>query len=243
MTEQPQPPELRPPSLLGPFRKARASGDNAPASLSEIAYDRFFEALFGRKLPPGAFVSQSELVALLDVPVGPLRDALRVLQTEGIVSIRARSGIEIAKPDMAMARHTYQIRGILEQAAVRAYAETAPMSAILAQEERHLETLAKLGRGEPTEEDIRTLEELDPGLHIEMVRSLRNPLVEDTYRRIQSLLNLILMERNLSGPLMTRTLKEHLKVLEACKARDPDAAEAALKEHFALGLERAMNFL
>lgn len=241
--EESQAPRGHAPSLLGPFRKARAAGDSAPASLSEIAYDRFFEALFGRQLPAGAFVSQSELVSLLDVPIGPLRDALRVLQAEGIVSIRARSGIEIAKPDLATARHIYQIRGILEQAAVRVYAETAPMTAILAQEKRHRDALAQLGRNEPTDADIRTLEELDPSLHLEIIGTLRNPLVEDTYRRIQGLLNLVLMERVLSGPLMTRTLNEHVRILEACKARDPDAAAKALNEHFALGLERAMTFL
>lgn len=235
--------KLTAPSLVGPYRKARAHAGGPAPSLSEIAYDRFMEALFSRRLSPGAFLSQTDLVEMLDVPVGPVRDALRVLQTEGLVSIRARSGIEVAKPDLAMARNTYQIRGILERAAVRVYAETAPMSAIIAHEQAHATLLSNLGSDDPSDADVRVLDKLDPALHIEIIGALRNPLVEDTYRRIHSLLNLILLERNLSGPLMGRTLHEHQEILAACRKRDPDAAEKALEEHFARALDRAMTFL
>jgi DNA-binding GntR family transcriptional regulator len=231
------------PSLLGSFCKARSADDGSPPSLSAVAYDRFLEALYSRRLAPGAFVSQGSLVEMLGVPVGPLRDALRVLQAEGLVSIRARSGIEVVKPDLAMARHTYQIRSILEQAAVRVYAETAPIEAIVAQEDVHRRVLDGLERREPTPDDIRTLEQTDHDLHIEIIGALRNPLVEDTYRRIHSLLNLIRLERNLSSPVMRRTLGEHLDILAACRARDADAAEKALEEHFSRALQRAMTFL
>src|SRR5213595_1691656 len=60
------------------------------------------------KVPVGAFVSQSELVQLLDVPLQPLRDALRVLEAEGVLTIHPRSGIQFLKPDLELARSTYQ---------------------------------------------------------------------------------------------------------------------------------------
>lgn len=43
--------------------------------LSDITYDRVLEGLFDRKVPAGAFISQNDLVNLLDIPVQPLRDA------------------------------------------------------------------------------------------------------------------------------------------------------------------------
>ena len=214
--------------------------DPEARSLSEVAYDRFMEALFSRKLAPGAFLSQHELVELLGVPVGPLRDALRVLQTEGLVTIRARSGIEVVRPDLAMARNTYQIRGILEEAAVRAYAETAPIAAITAMEQRHEALIGSFEGREPTEDDIRGMETLDRDFHFEIIAALRNPMVDETYRRIHAILNLILLERRFSGPVMARTLREHLKILGACKARNADAAQKALNEHFSEALKRAM---
>lgn len=198
------------------------------------------DALFSRKLSPGAFLSQNELVDLLGVPVGPLRDALRVLQTEGLVTIKARSGIEVVKPDLAMARNTYQIRGILEEAAVRAYAETAAIAAIAAMEQRHEALIGSFEGREPTEDDIRGMETLDRDFHFEIIAALRNAMVDETYRRIHAILNLILLERRFSGPVMARTLREHLKVLAACKARNADAAQKAISEHFSEALKRAM---
>lgn len=243
MTDARQATDAGHPSLLGPLRMAQTPGGGPAPSLSALAYDRFMEALFARKLAPGALVSQGELVETLGVPVGPLRDALRVLQAEGLVTIRARSGIEIVKPDLAMARNTYQIRSILEQAAVRAYAETAPIDAIVAHEDHHKAVLAGLEGREPNADDVRVLEQIDHDLHRDIIASLRNPMVSDTYRRIHGLLNLILLERSLSGPLMARTLREHLEILAACRARDPDTAEKALEAHFSRALERAMAFL
>ncbi len=52
--------------------------------LGEMAYRRILEGLFDRRISAGSFISQSELMQLLDLPIQPLRDALRVLETEGI---------------------------------------------------------------------------------------------------------------------------------------------------------------
>ena len=64
--------------------------------LSDLAYTRILETLFDRKIPAGAFVSQNDLVKLLGIPVAPLRDALRVLETEGVLTIHPRSGIQLS---------------------------------------------------------------------------------------------------------------------------------------------------
>jgi DNA-binding GntR family transcriptional regulator len=62
---------------------------NAPR-LSEIAYERILEGLFDRRVPVGAFLSQAELSALVDIPIAPLRDALRMLEAVPASSLCAR---------------------------------------------------------------------------------------------------------------------------------------------------------
>ena len=66
--------------------------------LSDLAYTRILESLFDRRLPAGAFVSQNDLVQLIGVPVGPLRDALRVLEAEGILTIHPRRASRSPSP-------------------------------------------------------------------------------------------------------------------------------------------------
>ena len=213
-------------------------------SLSDVARERFLRALFDRKLEPGAFLSQQDLVRLLGVPVGPLRDALRVLQTEGWLTIHARSGIELRKPDFALVRNSYQLRLILERAAVRSFAELAAKAQIEALEARHHEVMERVRGRELTVDLAKELESVDFGFHLEVVEILSNPMIEAAYSQAQRFVRFVRLDREfrLSSPLVIRTMNEHLEILAACRARDPDAAEAALEVHFSRAMQRAIGF-
>ena len=100
--------------------------------LSDLAYERILQILFERRLLAGAFVAQRELVELTGVGIAPLRDALRVLEAEGIVTIHPRAGIQFIKPGLELTRATYQFRGIIEASAVAVYSETADEAEIAA---------------------------------------------------------------------------------------------------------------
>jgi DNA-binding GntR family transcriptional regulator len=226
---------------------AIASADDVAASsrqrsLSALAYERFKVALFERRIEAGAFMSQSELVALLGVPLGPVRDALLTLQAEGLVTIRARSGIEIAKADFALIRNTYQLRFMLERQAVRRFAEAGKLERMKAMEAEHV-ALAKALRGrEISAAQAYRVSETDLGFHQEVIGVLANPLVNRAYKQTHDFVQLIRADRlyGLSFAMIERTVQEHLAIIRACRARDPAAAEAALEEHFAKAMQRAM---
>jgi DNA-binding GntR family transcriptional regulator len=211
---------------------------SANRTLSDLAYERILEALYARRVPAGAFVSQSDLVALLDIPVAPIRDALRVLEAEGVVTIHPRSGIEFIKPGLELTKATYQFRGIIERAAVRVFSETAEAQVFdtLASEHEALRT-----RIEATgldAEALNELERLEVLLHGAIVNSLNNPLIDTSYRRIHNYLRLVRLERKLTPPLALKSLREHLAIIHACAVRDGDAADAAVQAHFAAAFQR-----
>lgn len=218
--------------------------DTGGGSLSDLARDRFMQALFERRLQPGAFVSQQDLVRLLEVPVGPLRDALRVLQTEGWLTIHARSGIELRKPDFTLVRNSYQLRLILERAAIRTFAEIASVERMQDLEDQHCAAIDLVKGKELTVETARELEQMDFGFHITVVSMLDNPLAETAYKQAQRFVQLVRLDREfrLSSPIVIRTMHEHLDILKACRQRDPQAAEAALEVHFARAMQRAIGF-
>ncbi len=215
--------------------------EGTTVSLSELAYERILEMLFARRLPAGAFVSQNDLVAIVGIPVAPLRDALRVLQTEGVLTIHPRSGIRFLKPDFEFARHTYQFRGVLERPAVRVFAEMASLERLAEIRERHEACIALLTETGFTADVAKEAVALDALLHFEIIGALGNPLIFSTYRRVHNYLQLIRLDRTLSGPIVLRTLREHLDLLDACLARDPDRAETSLQLHFTLALQRTMG--
>lgn len=228
--------------MVSARQEASAHGAGTGARrLSDIAYARILETLFERKLPAGAFVSQSQLVELLDIPVAPLRDALRVLEAEGVLKIHPRSGIEFIKPGLELTKSTYQYRTILERAAVRVFAETADDELIEEVAKAHLALIETIEREGLNADAIAEIERLEAVFHDGIIGILANPLIENTYKRMHNYLRLVRLDRRLTGPLALRSLREHMQIIDACKARDPDTAEAALQAHFNAALQRHMG--
>jgi DNA-binding GntR family transcriptional regulator len=209
--------------------------------LIDQAYTGILAVLFDRKLAAGAVVSQAQLVELTGVPVGPLRDALRVLEAEGVVTIHPHTGIQFVKPGLELTRSTFQFRGIIESAAVAVYAETGAESEIREIEARHRTTAAALERYGITPEILLEIEDLEEVLHGAIVSCLNNPLIDTSYRRIRNYLKLMRLERKMTIPLLMRSLREHILVIQACANRDADAAVAALHAHFAAALQRSLG--
>lgn len=217
-------------------------GPNANSGrLSDVAYTRILELLFERRLPAGAFVSQNDLVSLLGIPVAPLRDALKILETEGVLTIHPRSGIQFVKPGLELTRSTYQFRSIIERAAVAVYAETAEDSELAEIERQHLAVIAAIEADGLTDDTRDGLEKLELVLHNAIIAALNNPLIETSYKRMHNYLRLVRLDRKLTVPLAQRSLREHMQIILACKARNSEAAVAALQAHFTAAMARHMG--
>jgi DNA-binding GntR family transcriptional regulator len=210
--------------------------------LSDLAYERILEALFERKVQAGSFVSQGELSEIVEVPVAPLRDALRVLEAEGILAIHPRSGIQFVRPGFELTRSTYQFRSILERAAVRVFAEQGDEDLIEEIGRRHEALIAAISEKGLGADNLAEMEELERMLHNAVIGILRNPLIDSSYRRMHNYLRLLRLDRKLTAPVALRTLKEHVEIIDACRARDAVRAEAALDAHFQAAMQRSLGF-
>ena len=218
--------------------------DIVPARrLSDLAYDRILECLFDRRVSVGAFVSQAELSALVGIPVAPLRDALRVLEAEGILTIHPRSGIQFVRPGLELTRATYQFRAIIERAAIRVFAEEGDEEQIEMLHQRHAALIGSVEKNGLRPEDLVELDEMEHLLHHAVIGILRNPLIEASYRRMHNYLRLLRLDRKLTAPVVLRTLREHLEIIEACRARDARRAEAALDAHFQAAIQRNLGLI
>ncbi|WP_233356697.1 GntR family transcriptional regulator [Hirschia baltica] len=212
-------------------------------SLSDVAYQAVLQGLFDRIVPVGAFVSQSKLVELLGVPIQPLRDALRVLEAEGVLEIHPRSGIQFLKPDLELIRSTYQFRTLIEKAAVRHFAEMGDAETAVNLLEEHRDVVGLIEKNDIDQDILERIEGLEQSLHGNIIASMNNPLIENTGRRLKNYVVLIRLERLITKPLALRSLKEHIAILEACVARDADRAEAAVADHFHAAMQRILGFI
>jgi DNA-binding GntR family transcriptional regulator len=209
--------------------------------LSDLAYERILQALFDERVPMGERISQGDLVKLTDIPVGPVRDALKVLEADGLLIVHPRSGIELIRPTTELIRSTIQFRTIIEKPAARRFTTTATDSDLSNLRHLHEDFLSQLKSMQPTENVFSRLGSLEDRFHVAMVASLNNELVDASYRRIQ------LMGRVIRGGAVCYpqaamiSVEEHLEVIAAWERRDPDQAEKHLTRHLSNALSRNLG--
>jgi DNA-binding GntR family transcriptional regulator len=222
--------------------KGAAARRGEHRKLSRVAYRRFKESLLTGRIPTGS-TSQADLIRTLDVPISPLREALQVLEAEGLLRVLPRSGIQIVKPDLELIKNCYQLRRLFEREAVVKFAITASIADLEAWETRHAELLRAADAGLEQPELGQRLNDVDDGFHQALLTALRNPLIEDAYRRTKERLALVALDdQDAINPLFTKqTMIEHLAVIEAIKAQDPGGAAAAMDAHLTRALHRAMG--
>ncbi|WP_051329092.1 GntR family transcriptional regulator [Geminicoccus roseus] len=228
-------------SSSDPIEPAIQETEKRAAKVGQLAYERFKQMLFDQRIPTGATMTQAELMTLMEVPIGPLREALQILASEGLVTMLPRSGIRIVKPDITLIRNCFQLRRIIECEAVRKYADHAAATEIERWLARHQDVLA---RTETVNEDlIVEAHGLDVAFHTAMVSSLRNPLIDEIYARTKDQVRLIRMDNlyRLSWAMVGKTMNEHLRILEAVRLRDGDASVRAMEDHLSASLQRAMG--
>ena len=214
---------------------------DSEANLAEKAYQAILQGLFDRTIPAGSEYSQAELMRQLGLTAQPLRDALRTLMNEGLVTMVARSCVRFIRADLELSRSTYQFRSLLERAGARALAEKGDAVEIKNLMDEHIALLEELERGELGPREQATLDALENRLHGALTFYLRNPLIETTAKRLKNYLTLVRLDWLTTKPLAIRTVREHIDILKACAMRDADAAEAALAAHFQQALQRLLG--
>src|SRR6185312_1333885 len=164
-----------------PLRAApsdRAKKAKPRSLMREVAYERFKAELFKRNLAPGQFVSQGELCELLDVPLGPTREALKRLEAESLVRLIPQRGIQIADIGVTLIHEAFEFRAILELAAVRRFAREADDATIAKLERDTTDMLRRLDGG--SNDDPKLIDaalQVDWGMHTMMIDAIGNRIL------------------------------------------------------------------
>jgi DNA-binding GntR family transcriptional regulator len=156
---------------------ARMSTDATPL-IGDRAYSELRDRIVTLRLPPGSVLREEELMAELDLGRTPLRDALRRLSLESLVSVEPRRATTVTAVDASDIVHISEVRAELEAQA----AELAALrvDGVLRTE---CETLAgELDRLERTR-DQDALMRLDERIHRTVWRAAQNPYLTTTLER------------------------------------------------------------
>ncbi|MFC7376221.1 MULTISPECIES: GntR family transcriptional regulator [unclassified Brachybacterium] len=200
-----------------------------PASLSQIAYYRIRDLLVTLALPPGSGLDESELRDRLQLGRTPVREAVRRLADEGLVTVYARRGMVVAPVEVRDLKHVSEVRVDLEGLGARLAAERADV------EDRRLaaELLAEIEQARHAQQaqTIRALIRTDQRVHHCVHRATRNRYLQDTlgtYLTLSLRLWFLGLER---VQRLDEAVDEHVDVLTAVIEGDADRAEQAARAH------------
>jgi DNA-binding GntR family transcriptional regulator len=210
--------------------------------LREQAYQAFTQHLLDRRLQPGQFVTQRELADLTGHPLGAIREMIPHLEADGLLRAIPQRGLQIVSPDVRLVREAYQLREVIECAAVVQYVRSAP-DAEVARQMQVLDRIAVAARKGVTPELLSKAQEIDWGFHYALVESMNNRLIAEIHRVNSIRIRLMMPDRIMMAPdSLPPAITEHGAILRAVKARDETAAQAALRTHLASSRARALGF-
>ncbi|WP_338894943.1 GntR family transcriptional regulator [Streptomyces sp. TG1A-60] len=205
-------------------------------SLAERAYRAIRDRLVMLEIRPGAPINEDQLAQSLGVGRTPVREALKRLQYERLITTYPRRGTFATDVHITDLAHISEVRQELEPlaAAQAARRATATDRAILAALRRELES------AHPARHHAAELMHLDLQVHRAIYAATHNPYLEDTLVRHDNLATRIwcLFIDRLSD--MAGHVEEHGPLIEAIVAGDPDRAAQLARSHVE-GFERAIR--
>lgn len=200
--------------------------DDIPSSDSlhgNAAYAALIAEIRDGKLTPGDRLRETDLADRLGVSRTPVREAIRQLEADGLVTHVPRQGASVRRLEYAEVMELYEMRAVLEGTAARLAVRSA--SDVELAELRDLnEELRAAGQG------TRAFH-LNRHFHALLLNAAKNRFLTSSVQAMQKAM-MILGPTTLAQPeRFESAVKEHAAVLDALEARDADAAESAMRHH------------
>jgi DNA-binding GntR family transcriptional regulator len=198
---------------------------DATRSQSEEAYLRIRDRIVSLEMPPGSVVNESRLRVELQIGRTPIREALQRLSRENLVKSVPHRGTFVTDVNITDLARITEVRVVLEAHAARL--ATDRMSA--GDRETFAKLLNVLESGPSL--DQRELMRLDQLIHRQIYKAARNPFLEATLERYFNLslrLWYLVLDREIG---LREALIEHMELLRAILAGDPDRADESMHRH------------
>lgn len=196
--------------------------------LHEEAADRLRDLIIQGRLAAGTRLNERLLTAQLGLSRTPLREAFKVLATEGLVELLPNRGAIVSQVDPVRLSETLAVMGALEALAGELaclHATEAQLNEIRA---LHYEMLAYHARG-----DLAGYFKFNQAIHLKIVKYAGNAVLYNTYRQLNGNVRRARYMANLSKERWDAAVREHEEILAALGARDLRRIKALLSDHLA----------
>ena len=204
----------------------------APRALYEQVAERLRQRIFQRELEPGSWIDELKLAEAYGISRTPLREALKVLAAEGLVTMKVRRGAYVTEVSEKDLRDVYHLLSLLESDAAGEVARRGDAAA--------LDELAGLHDAlEAAVHDRDRFFEINERFHLRLLELADNRWRLQMVSDLRKVMKLNRHHSLFKAGRIDESLAEHRAVMAALSAGDGSLAMQRMREHFASGLEAA----
>ncbi|MEJ8826066.1 GntR family transcriptional regulator [Variovorax humicola] len=207
-----------------------------PRALYEEVAELLRQRIYRRELEPGSWIDELKLAEEYGISRTPLREALKVLAAEGLVTMKVRRGAyvtEVSEKDLA---DVYHLLSLLESDAAGVVAQNATAAQIDELKALHAELEAAARPGQIDHDLFFTINER---FHMRLLAIADNRWRDQMVADLRKVMKLNRQNSLLKSGRIDESLKEHRAIMAALIEKDAPAAMARMREHFSSGLEAA----
>ena len=204
----------------------------APRALYEEVAELLRQRIFARELEPGSWIDELRIAEALGISRTPLREALKVLAAEGLVTMKVRRGAYVTEVSEKDLRDVYHLLALLESDAARVVAQSASdaQMAQIAQLQQDLENATS---------DRDRFFQVNEAFHMLLLQIADNRWRDQMVADLRKVMKLNRHNSLFKEGRIEQSLAEHRDIVEALKARQPELAAERMSAHFTNGLQAA----
>ena len=197
-------------------------------SLHEQTLDVIRGAILNGEMKPGQALTESKLASELGTSRAPVREALRILNIEGLVDTVPYHGTTVRSLSKEDIDELYSMRSTLETFAVKQ---------IIAQANpEHIQKLRGLYSGMDKAgqaKDIKLVNDIDRVFHDELISMSNHSLLESMWQMVAMRIRQVMALTNRRNSDLTQIARNHIPIIDAIEAGDAETAIALLEQHIA----------
>jgi DNA-binding GntR family transcriptional regulator len=208
----------------------------APRALYEEVAELLRQRIFSRELEPGSWIDELKIAEAYGISRTPLREALKVLAAEGLVTMKVRRGAYVTEVSERDLSDVYHLLSLLESDAAGVVAQTATEEELLELQSLHqdLELAA-----DPDQQDRERFFEINERFHMRLLEIANNRWRDQMVADLRKVMKLNRHNSLLKAGRIQESLGEHRALMEALVARNTVLCQLRMQEHFSNGLEAA----
>jgi DNA-binding GntR family transcriptional regulator len=203
------------------------------STLRERALEALRSAITSGRYRPGDHLSEVEVAAHLGVSRGTVREALRHLQQEGLVTTGNRGMLHVSSVTPREVRELFRVRAALEGQAVAEIIASPDRDAAVATLRSALKQLADADGA-----DFRQKLEADLGFHLLLCRLSGNSMLVETWRYLEGRIRVTIMNGESAEAPSMMSRDRHAPIVEAIASGDVMAASQVVEQHMAAAAQQ-----